>query len=77
MLLFGDKDDLKGFSDPKALHHLEEALAKAGKSDLVTTVLFPGSGHAFMNELRPEAYHEANSKKAFDQTIAFFSKHLQ
>jgi len=32
--------------------------------------------HAFMNELRPEVYHAASAKLAWDRTLSFLKKEL-
>jgi carboxymethylenebutenolidase len=33
------------------------------------------TGHAFMNDTRPEAYHEKSAKTAWSRAVAFLKKH--
>ncbi len=49
---------------------------KKNKKKEVELVEYEGVGHAFMNAMRPEAYHEETAKKAFEKTVAFFKKWL-
>jgi len=37
---------------------------------------YPGTGHAFFNDDRPEVFHEAAAKLAWARTINFFAQHL-
>lgn len=66
---------MAGFSDPSALRKLHDALEKAGKRVEVKT--YPRMPHAFMNEERPEVYHEAEAKDALERAVAFFDEHLK
>lgn len=45
---FGDRDTIKGFSDPAAANTLEEQLKASGVPH--TVFRYPSVGHAFMNE---------------------------
>jgi len=51
---FGEKDDMKGFSDPESVEKLSEK-AKELKLDF-TIKTYPNAGHAFMNSERPDTY---------------------
>jgi carboxymethylenebutenolidase len=42
----------------------------------VTLFAYPGAGHAFFNEDRPEAYHEESAGLLWDRTLAFFRQTL-
>jgi carboxymethylenebutenolidase len=72
--MFGEKDNLKGFSDPTARQSLIQHLTNDGKKFQVQ--LYPEASHAFMNEQRPEVYREKDSKDAFEKSVAFFQQNL-
>ena len=38
--------------------------------------VYPGAGHAFFNEDRPEAYHQESAEQLWDRTVAFFRQTL-
>lgn len=38
--------------------------------------LYPGAGHAFFNDSRPQAYHREAAEDAWERTIAWFEQHL-
>jgi carboxymethylenebutenolidase len=69
--IFGEED---GSVNPAAVRKLEAELKKAGKSTDFT--IFPHVGHAFFNDARPEVYHEASARKAWQKSCAFFRQHL-
>ena len=68
---YAEDDD---FADPATVRKLEEQLRGLGKD--VEFFTYPGTGHAFTNHHRPEVFHEAHSKTAWDRTIAFFRSQL-
>ena len=68
---YAEDDD---FADPATVRKLEEELRGLGKD--VEFFTYPGTGHAFTNHHRPEVFHEAHSKTAWDRTIAFFRSQL-
>ncbi|MEE8476444.1 MAG: dienelactone hydrolase family protein [Myxococcota bacterium] len=39
-------------------------------------VVYPGAGHAFMNDTRPDAFHPAAARDAWSRTLAFLRHHL-
>jgi carboxymethylenebutenolidase len=53
---------------------LEAQLREAGVE--VETFFYPGSGHAFFNDARPEAYNEEAARQAWIRTLEFLRKHL-
>ncbi|CAD8123654.1 unnamed protein product [Paramecium sonneborni] len=69
---FGEKDEMKGFSSPDDAQRLVDAGTKAGKD--VTVKVWPGVGHAFMNQDRPEAYNPEISQQALDEVTNWFRK---
>ena len=54
---------------------LAQALAQYGRPGEVKS--YPGCGHAFFNDTRPEAYRPAEAKDAWERTLAFLARHLQ
>jgi carboxymethylenebutenolidase len=68
---FGGEDRGIGADQVAAL---KAALAKAGKT--VDIYVYPGAGHAFMNEGRP-SYHPDAAKQAWARALQFFQKYLK
>ncbi len=71
LAFYGDSDQFVPMTDIRAL---EEGLAKTGRSFEVK--VYPGAGHAFMNETRPEAHRPAEARDAWGRMVAFFREHL-
>jgi carboxymethylenebutenolidase len=69
--LFGEADTLIPRADVKAL---ESTLRRAGKT--FQTKTYPGAGHAFFNDQRPESYRPDAAKDAWTRAITFFRSHL-
>jgi carboxymethylenebutenolidase len=69
--LFGEEDALIPRADVK---ELEGLLRKHGKS--FQTRIYPGVGHAFFNDTRPDAYRPDAAKDAWTRALAFFRTHL-
>ncbi len=69
---FGERDDSV---NPEVVAALDRQLAERGKAHSFTT--YPGAGHAFFNERRPEAYNPAAAADAWRKTLAFFEAHLR
>lgn len=57
------------------MNHLADALKKYHKEG--TVKIYPGVGHAFFNNTRPEAYNENAAKDAWAAVNAFLAQHLQ
>lgn len=57
------------------MNHLADALKKFNKQG--TAKVYPGVGHAFFNNTRPEAYNENAAKDAWTTVNAFLAQHLQ
>jgi carboxymethylenebutenolidase len=59
-----------GFFSPDQAQALEQRLRELGKDASIE--IHPGVDHAFFNDTRPEVYNEAESRRAWDETIGFF-----
>ena len=40
-------------------------------------VIYPGAGHAFFNDSRPEAHHKEAANDAWRRTLSLFGKNLR
>jgi carboxymethylenebutenolidase len=69
--LFGEEDHLIPVPEVRELERRLAALTQP--SDVV---LYPGAGHAFMNDTRPELYRPQVAEDAWGRTIRFFREHL-
>ncbi|MCP4002980.1 MAG: dienelactone hydrolase family protein [bacterium] len=68
--LFGEDDQFIPMTDVEQL----KALRAAHEIEVVS---YPGAGHAFANDARPEAYRAEASEDAWRRALAFFERHLQ
>jgi carboxymethylenebutenolidase len=59
---------------PEAARELESELKGLGKD--VEFYHYPGAGHAFFNDDRPEAYHPESAGLLWDRSLAFFRQTL-
>jgi len=69
--IFGDKD---AFVPPEAARKLEADLTGAGKR--ARFEIYPGVGHAFVNDARPDAYDARAAARAWAETLAFLRAEL-
>ena len=69
--LFGAEDALIPQAD---VEELREILRRAGKTCEIH--VYPGAGHAFFNDARPDAYRPAAAADAFPRAIRFLHAHL-
>jgi len=69
--LYGEEDAFIPVADVEELRH---RLAAAGKDFDVR--LYPGAGHAFMNDTRPAAYRPEAAADAWRRMLAFFRERL-
>jgi carboxymethylenebutenolidase len=69
--LFGADDPLIPVSQ---VEELERRLAKTGRAYEVK--VYPGAGHAFMNDTRPEMHRPAVARDAWGRMLGFFGEHL-
>jgi len=69
--VFAEQDS---FVPPEAVRKLEAELRAAGKRCSFTT--FPGVGHAFLNDSRPDAYNAAAAERAWGMMVSFLRAEL-
>ena len=64
-----------GFVTPDSVHQLENKLKELGKQ--IEAHIYPGTDHAFFNDMRPEVYNAEAAADAWRRTVEFLRKHLQ
>ncbi|GIW40507.1 MAG: carboxymethylenebutenolidase [Candidatus Binatia bacterium] len=69
--LFGAEDPLIPLSDVEELRRI---LAETGRPFEIH--VYPGAGHAFFNDTRPDAYRPEAASDAWQKAVAFFRRHL-
>jgi carboxymethylenebutenolidase len=69
--LFGDEDPIVPRAD---VAELRSILTREGKA--FSIVSYPGAGHAFFNDTRPDAYRPEAAADAWPRAIAFLREHL-
>lgn len=70
--LYGEEDGLIPLADVEAFR---EAAAASGQPVEIRT--YPGAGHAFFNDGRPDAYRPAAAADAWRRALAFLARHLR
>lgn len=68
---FGEHDEL---CSPDKIHALEGTLAEHGKD--AEFFLYPGAGHGFFNDTRPQAYDESAASTAWTRSLEFLRAKL-
>jgi len=71
LAFYGDKDEFVPLSD---IELLEDRFAQSAQAAEV--VLYPGAGHAFMNDTRPDAYRPEDAAKAWQRMVGFLTEQL-
>jgi carboxymethylenebutenolidase len=69
--IFAEQDS---FVPPEAARKLEADLRAAGKRCSLT--IFPGVGHAFLNDSRPDVYDAAAAERAWGMMVSFLRAEL-
>jgi carboxymethylenebutenolidase len=69
--LFGAED---GLIPPPDVEELRAILSRTGKTFDIH--VYPGAGHAFFNDARPDTYHPVAAADAFPRAIRFLHEHL-
>ncbi|CAD8114191.1 unnamed protein product [Paramecium sonneborni] len=73
---FGQNDDMVGFSSVQDAKRLESTALQQGNKNLQVKI-WPGVGHAFCNQDRPEVYNQAIAKQALDLAAKFLHENLK
>jgi carboxymethylenebutenolidase len=71
LALFGEQDEFVPASD---IERLRQGLQ--GAAFPAEIVVYPGAGHAFMNDTRPDAYRPEIARDAWTRTVQFLREHL-
>jgi len=69
--LYGEADALIPLRDIEAFRRAAEAARQP-----VEIVTYPGAGHAFFNDGRPDAYRPEAAADAWTRAVSFFARHL-
>lgn len=72
LILFGEHETYFSVPDAKAL-----AERQCSRGIPTEVVVYPGAGHAFFNDTRPEAFHKDAANDAWQRTLALFGKALR
>jgi carboxymethylenebutenolidase len=72
LAFFGDEDEFVPLDDVALLR---EKLS--GASHAADVVVYPGAGHAFMNDTRPAAYRPELARRAWARMLAFLRRELR
>jgi carboxymethylenebutenolidase len=71
LAFYGDEDEFVPVSD---IELLKDRFAQSPQSAEV--VIYPGAGHAFMNDTRPDAYRPDDAANAWQRMVAFLTEQL-
>ncbi len=72
LIFFGEREN--AFSVPDAQAFAEQ---QRGRGKDAEVVVYPGAGHAFFNDTRPEAYRQAAADGAWRRTVELFAQQLR
>ena len=72
LVIFGEREEFFSVPDAQAFAERQRQLGKQAE-----VVVYPGAGHAFFNDTRAEAYHEASARDAWQRTVELFEQHLR
>jgi len=72
LLFFGEHEETFSVPDAQAFAEVQRASGKQAE-----VVVYPGAGHAFFNDTRPEAYQQAAATDAWRRTAELFARYLE
>jgi len=72
LAFFGEEDEFVAQAD---VQRLRESLS--GASHPAEVVVYPGAGHAFLNDTRPAAYRPETAARAWSRLLAFLRHELR
>jgi len=71
LIFFGEHENAFSVPDAQAFAEAQRASGKRAE-----VVVYPGAGHAFFNDTRPEAYQQAAAGDAWQRTVELFAQYL-
>jgi carboxymethylenebutenolidase len=71
LAFFGEEDEFVPLADVEVLR---ERLQKTQHATEV--VVYPGAGHAFMNDTRPDAFRPAIAEQAWSRSVEFMRRQI-
>jgi carboxymethylenebutenolidase len=72
LAFFGEDDEFVPLADVERLR-----AALSGASRPADVVVYPGAGHAFMNDTRPAAFRPELARRAWSRTLEFLRRELR
>ena len=72
LIFFGEQEAFFSVPDAQAF-----AAAQRQRGRDCETLVYPGAGHAFFNNERPEVFHQPSANDAWRRTLAHFGAHLR
>ncbi len=69
--VFGDQDEFVPMDDVELLKERLKAAPQAGEVEV-----YPGCGHAFLNDTRKDAYRPKEAEQAWNAMVRFLRRHL-
>jgi carboxymethylenebutenolidase len=72
LIFFGEKEEFFSIPDAKAFAENQQKRERAA-----AVIVYPGAGHAFFNDSRPEAYRRDAANDAWRRTLEHFGRHLR
>ncbi len=72
LILFGEEEPF--FSVPDAKAFAEKQRQRGREAEVI---IYPGAGHAFFNDTRPEAHRRDAANDAWRRTLDHFGRHLR
>ena len=72
LLFFGEAEQYFSVPDAQAFAARQRAQGREAE-----VVIYPGAGHAFFNDTRPEVYRQDAANDAWRRTLAHFGRHLR
>ena len=71
LALYADRDTIVPYSQAEVVEK-----AMRGRALSVETHVYPGVGHAFFNDTRPDNYDRSAAEDAWDRTLTLFRRYL-
>jgi carboxymethylenebutenolidase len=72
LIFFGEREEF--FSVPEATRFAEDQQRRGRDCEVI---VYPGAGHAFFNDTRPEAFQREAANDAWRRTLEHFGRHLR